>query len=536
MKIAVVGSGVSGLGATWLLNEHTTHEVHLFEADSRPGGHANTVTYARPGKQPTDIVFNPCTYPNFINFLNQYRDLAERILPTEMTFAVSRDMGAFEWAGNNLLTVFCQPSRLLDTEMWRLLYDVIRFNAGAQKMIIDMEQKGVVDEGLSIGTYLKQNGYSDSFRDNYLIPMTAAIWSTPPDKCSLDFPAKTLIQFLHNHHLLQITGKPKWLTLRGGRSKILSSLPASQFHLSTPIRSVRSISGSDETGKTPTVELTTASGETMVFDHVIMACHTDTTVDILKEGGGMTSEETRILDAFKWNKNEAVLHCDERLMPKSRIAWSCWNYLTRSVTDESGNYLPNVNQVSLTYWMNDLQHLSMDAHGPVLVTLNPPFDPKPALSFGRYKYEHPILSDEAIRAQRELPSIQRTRGISYAGAWTKYGFHEDGFTSGLRAAAALIHLSSPKSKPSSSADAGGLDPDSNPDLPFKIVPADRTPDRGAVQLARAFAVFQASGAAGVLGSVFALGLALLRALVSLLGVDLRHLEHGDERAQRDHDE
>ncbi|KAI0769999.1 hypothetical protein C8Q74DRAFT_1218472 [Fomes fomentarius] len=501
MRVAVVGSGVSGLGATWLLNEHTDHEVHLFEADSRPGGHANTVTYDRPGKEPTDvdtgfIVFNPSTYPNFINFLNIYPDLAERILPTEMTFAVSRNLGAFEWAGNNLSTVFCQPSRLLDLEMWRLIYDVLRFNANAQKLLIDMGSQGGPDKELSIGTYLKQNGYSDSFRDNYLIPMTAAIWSTPPDKCALDFPAYTLV-----------------------------GITSSNFHLSTPIKSLRSIPG-NKPGQAHPVQLTTAS---------------DTTVNILNAGGGMTAEEARILEAFKWNKNEAVLHCDEQLMPKSRIAWSCWNYLTQSVTDDSGKYLPNVNQVSLTdipyrtYWMNELQHLSMDAHGPVLVTLNPPFDPKPALTFGHYKYDHPILSDEAIRAQDELPTIQRTRGISYAGAWTKYGFHEDGFSSGLRAAAALIAPSPSSSTKSQSGSGSGsgsgsaADPDAiyaNPKLPFKIVPADRTPDRAAVHLARAFVLFEASGAAYVLGSVFAFGLALLRTFVGALGVDLSHLDSG----------
>ncbi|KAI0647954.1 FAD/NAD(P)-binding domain-containing protein [Trametes meyenii] len=521
MKVAVVGSGVSGLAATWLLNEYTDHEVHLFEADSRPGGHANTVTYSRLGKEPTDvdtgfIVFNPSTYPNFINFLKLFPDLAARILPTEMTFAVSRDKGAFEWAGNNLMTVFCQPSRLLDPDMWRLLYDVLRFNASAQSLLLELECKGIQENEVSIGNYLDQNGYSDSFRDNYLIPMTAAIWSTPPDKCALDFPARTLIQFMYNHHLLQITGKPKWLTLRGGSrtyvQQILSRLPVSQLHLSTPIHAVKSIPVYNKSEKSHRVELTTASEDTLAFDHVILACHTDTTVNILKAGGEMTPEETRILEAFKWNRNEAVLHCDERLMPVSRLAWSCWNYLTTSVTDAAGRYLPNVNQVSLTYWMNELQHLPTEKHGSVLVTLNPPFDPKPELEMGRYKYDHPILSEEAIRAQSDVPSIQATRGISYAGAWLKYGFHEDGFTSGLRAAAALPSLSS----------AGPSAPPSHR-LPFKIADADRTPAASVVWLARAFALFEWSGAPGVLGALFVWALALLRAGVERLGVDLSHI-------------
>ncbi|KAI0826896.1 FAD/NAD(P)-binding domain-containing protein [Trametes gibbosa] len=526
MKIAVVGSGVSGLGATWLLNEHTDHEVHLFEADSRPGGHANTVTYARPGKEPTDIVFNPSTYPNFINFLHMYSDLAERILPTEMTFAVSRDMGAFEWAGNNLMTVFCQPSRLLDPGMWRLIYDVLRFNASAQKLLLELERNGVQKEEISIGEYLDQHGYSDSFRDNYLIPMTAAIWSTPPDKCALDFPARTLIQFMYNHHLLQITGKPSWLTLRGGSrtyvEKILSKLPASQLHLSTPIRAVKSILASKGSEKSHTVELTTAAGETLTFDHVILACHTDTTIEILEAGGGLSATESRILRAFGWNKNEAVLHCDERLMPVSRLAWSCWNYLTTSVRDCTGRYLPNVNQVSLyhaTDWMNELQHLSPKKHGTVLVTLNPPFDPTPELVMGRYKYDHPVLSLEAIRAQSEIPSIQRTRGISYAGAWLKYGFHEDGFTSGLRAAAALLSPSSPSSTTSLTG------------LPFPIVDADRRPAASVLWLARAFALFEATPAPRLLGALVVCTLALLRAAFGALGCDLRHIDSGGQESQ-----
>ncbi|KAJ3015441.1 hypothetical protein NUW54_g1049 [Trametes sanguinea] len=307
-----------------LLNEYTDHEVHLFEADSRPGGHANTVTYSPPGKEDAEvdtgfIVFNPSTYPNFISFLKMHPDLAKRILPTEMTFSVSRDGGAFEWAGNNLLSVFCQPSRLLDPNMWRLLYDVLRFNANAQRLLLNFKfsKGGTRDGELSIGEYLQKHGYSDWFRDNYLIPMTAAIWSTPPDKCALDFPARTLIQFMFNHHLLQITGKPSWLTLRGGSrtyvKKIIASLPASQVHLSTPIRAARTVPTLGDSQRDSQVLLETASGDNLRFDEVIMACHTDTTVDILNAGGGMSAEETRILGKFKWNRNEAVLHRDERV-------------------------------------------------------------------------------------------------------------------------------------------------------------------------------------------------------------------------------
>ncbi|KAJ6453125.1 FAD/NAD(P)-binding domain-containing protein [Mycena sanguinolenta] len=437
MKVAVVGSGVSGLGATWLLNEYSDHEVHLYEADSRPGGHANTVKFTPPGKNSEHgvyvdtgfIVFNPSTYPNFIKFLKMQ---AIKILPTEMTFSVSRDRGLFEWGGSNLATIFCQPYRLIDPNMWRLIYDVLRFNACARSIITSAS-----DEDFSIGDYLDREGYSDSFKDNYLIPMTACIWSTPPDKCAMDFPAKTLIQFMNNHHLLQITGKPSWLTIEGGSrvyvNKILSKLPSAQLHLSTPINSVGTAAG------TSTVQLTTANGETETYDHVIFACHSDTVLSILQAGEGMTAEEQEILSMFQWSRNEAILHSDVNLMPRSRLAWSCWNYLTQSVVESDGRRKANSDQVSLTYGMNDLQHIPSAKHGPVLVTLNPPFEPREDTVVGRWNYDHPVLDAQAVRAQRLVRGkLQRTRGLSYAGAYLRYGFHEDGFASGLDAAAHLI--------------------------------------------------------------------------------------------------
>ncbi|KAJ7028413.1 FAD/NAD(P)-binding domain-containing protein [Mycena alexandri] len=475
MKVAVIGSGVSGLGASWLLNEYSEHEVHLYEVDSRPGGHANTVKFTPPGKKPEDgvyvdtgfIVFNPSTYPNFIKYLNLH---AIKILPTEMTFSVSRDGGLFEWAGSNLMTIFCQPYRLIDPNMWRLIYDVLRFNACARSIITDNS-----DAELSIGEYMDREGYSDSFKDNYLIPMTACIWSTPPDKCALDFPARTLIQFLNNHHLLQITGKPSWLTLEGGSrvyvNKILSKLPKAQLHLSTPVQSVSQVGQGS-------VRLTTASGVTESYDHVIFACHSDTALSILQAGEGITEEEQRILSMFQWNRNEAVLHSDIELMPKSRLAWSCWNYLTQSVLDSQGKRKANSNQVSLTYGMNDLQHIPEAKYGPVLVTLNPPFEPREGTLAGRYRYDHPVLDAGAVRAQKLMRTIQRTRSISYAGAYLRYGFHEDGFASGLDAARHLIPREA---------------------LPFEIdLDVDRKPP-SAWAAAAFFALFEGTGMKNLVG-------------------------------------
>ncbi|EJC98838.1 FAD/NAD-binding domain-containing protein [Fomitiporia mediterranea MF3/22] len=470
MRVAVVGSGVSGLGAAWLLNEHSAHDVHVYEADSRPGGHANTVDYTLPGKEnsiPVDtgfIVLNPVTYPNFLRFL-KLKNIP--VLPTEMTFSVSRDMGQFEWAGDNLFAVFCQPSRLLDPNMWSLIYDVLRFNACSRKILLE---KGP-DKDISIGKYLDMNGYSSSFRDNYLIPMTAAVWSTSPDKCSLDFPARTLIQFLHNHHLLQITGKPSWLTIPGGSKvyveAITRNLKKGHLHLSSPVCSVKSL----PLGK---LELQTSTGEVELFDHVIFTCHSDTALEILK-AGNVTPEEEHILSMFRWNRNEAVLHSDTRLMPKSRLAWSCWNYLSSSAIDEQGNFKANIDRVSLTYWMNALQHIPQ-SHGPILVTLNPPFPPNPSTIQGTYTYSHPILSSKSLTAQSLIHKIQNTRGISYAGAYLRYGFHEDGFTSGLRAASKYL---------------------GDVRLPFEI----RDPDRDIkyIWLSVFFEMIEGSGVRGVLG-------------------------------------
>ncbi|KAF6747874.1 amine oxidase [Ephemerocybe angulata] len=448
MKVAVVGSGVSGLAATWLLNEHSDHEVHLYESDSRPGGHANTVTYHPPGQEESEgidvdtgfIVCNPATYPNFLRFAalkapEGPTDPGVKFVPTEMTFSVSRNSGEFEWAGKNPITVFCQPRRFFDPSMWRMLYDVFRFNACAVGILM---QPTLVKE-ISIGDYLTQEKYSDAFRENYLIPMTAAIWSTPPGKCFLDFPAKTFIQFMFNHHLLQILGKPSWLTIQGGShnyvKKILAKLPKEQLHLNSAIVSASNRPVDESGSPRSKVVLKTADGVEHEFDHVIFACHSDTALQILA-AGDITEDERDILGRFEWNKNEVVLHCDPALMPQSRMAWSCWNYLTTSINSTASGS-STVDRISLTYGMNDLQHIPESKYGPVLVTLNPPFHPSPEKTFGWWKYDHPVLDAKAVQAQSEMHKIQNKRGITFAGAYLKYGFHEDGFTSGLLAACAI---------------------------------------------------------------------------------------------------
>ncbi|WRT66575.1 uncharacterized protein IL334_003534 [Kwoniella shivajii] len=428
MRIAIVGTGVSGISALWLLNEYSEHEVNIYEKDERPGGHTHTVEFERDGKESCQvdtgfIVCNPPTYPNFLQFLKL---LNIPTLKTEMTFSVTRDRGKFEWAGEGLSGVFCQLSNLFNPRLYRMIFDIIRFNLFATDLL---DQEGD-KQGISIGDYLEKEGYSNGFRDDYLMPMTGAIWSTPADQAALDFPASTLIRFFHNHHLLQLTGKPKWLTVQGGSKKyldrVLDKLPKENLHLNTEIIAIESLDNG--------VNLVEANGQKHLYDHVILATHSDTTFKLLKNGGGLTEDEEKALKPWKWSKNEAILHWDEKLMPIRRKAYSAWNYLTLTEGTENKPKTSDseVETVSLTYDMNILQHLPESKHGLVLVTLNPPFPPDESKVIGRWSYDHPMMTHESVAAQSHLPDIQNKRNISFVGAWTKYGFHEDGFSSSMK--------------------------------------------------------------------------------------------------------
>lgn len=445
-RVAIVGSGCSGLGALWALNTSTDHEVHLLEATSRLGGHTNTVSYEGPNGNKVDvdtgfIVMNTATYPNFIRFLKELGIPTKR---TEMTFGVSRDQGTFEWAGTSLPAIFAQKRNILSPGMWRLIFDVIRFNEFAHDLLQDEPESEndpvAEDHGHkqsrtpaqeSIGDYLDREAYSQEFRDNYLIPMTAAVWSTSPDKCSLEFPAITLIRFLYNHHLLSTVAKrPDWMTIPGGSKQyidaVLKDFPRDRIHLECKVTAV-----------VPTEKgsvILTANGKDHEFDHVILATHGDEALEILQPV--TTKEEIEILSGFHTSRNVAVLHSDLSLMPKRPVAWSAWNYITESPFPPTNGR--NIDRVCLTYWMNLLQHIPESEFGPVLVTLNPLNMPDPRQAQGIWEYSHPLYNAAAIKAQRLLPNIQNTRNISYCGAWTKYGFHEDGFSSGL--SAAINHL------------------------------------------------------------------------------------------------
>lgn len=470
MKIAVVGGGVSGLSSVWALNEYSSHEVHLFEPSSWIGGHANTVTFTSPKAAspesaeatPVDmgfIVFNRVTYPNFLRFVKL---VGVEILDSDMSFSVTRwwkGYGGFEWAGGSPQALFCQTSNLFNPGHWRMVWDIVRFNQQSLDYLRESRSNPSDAAEISIGEWLDDRGYSFSFRRNYLIPMTASIWSTAPDTALSSFPALTLLRFMHNHHLLQILDRPQWLTIKNGSKsyvdRILSKLPGERLHQG---KQVGCVTAAWIDGRNAKWTIKTADGVKHTgWDRVIFACHADDTLKMLVEGeaDGLTvgKEVMETLARFEFSENQAVLHADTRLMPKRRPAWSAWNFLAESVSSSKENGVDgkqigdageeDVDRVSLTYWMNLLQSLDEKTYGPVLVTLNPttdpssPYTPRPDLVLRRHCYTHPLYTPDSILAQSHLRTLQGTRGASFAGAWTNYGFHEDGFTSGLRAAEAI---------------------------------------------------------------------------------------------------
>ncbi|ROW16993.1 hypothetical protein VPNG_01214 [Cytospora leucostoma] len=389
------------------------------------------------------MILNKRTYPNFVNFLNRIK---VPTVPTDMSFGMSRDRGAFEWAEMSLDSIFCQRRRLFSPGMWRMIFDIIRFNHFALELLIEEDSEshkaapangngnGVHRWLLStskqtIGEYLEKEGYSNAFRDDYLIPMIAAVWSMSPDKDILELPAATVVRFLLNHDLLSsFATRPAWLTIREGSRMyidfVTKGFPPNHLFLRTPVKSIVN----DRDGK---VRLHLQGGESAVYDHVILATPGDAAYQVIKSTA--TVEEQAIMSKFHTCKTTAVLHSDISHMPASRRAWSGCSSLSLS-SPSPGNSC--IEHVSVTYNMNVLQHIPRQPFGDVLITLDPLHDPDPKAVQGRYEYKRPLYNAESICARDMLPSIQNRRGISFAGAWTKYGHgnHEDGFSSGLSVA------------------------------------------------------------------------------------------------------
>jgi predicted NAD/FAD-binding protein len=410
--IAVIGSGISGLSAAWLLSK--AHDVTLYESDGRLGGHANTVDVAEGGRSlPVDtgfIVFNRATYPNLCALLDHFGIASQE---TEMSFAVSLDDGRLEYSGTSLRGLFAQRRNIWSPRFWSMLQDLLRFYRRAPRDIAHFGGRL-----LSLGDYLDAGGYGKPFRDDHLLPMAGAIWSAPCAEI-LSYPASAFIRFHDNHGLLKLSGRPAWRTVAGGSRSYVERLRADfdgAVETGEPVRRVvRHADG---------VLVEGARGWMRRFDEVVIAAHANDALAMLDRP---TEEETALLSAFRYSENVAVLHSDAALMPRRRAAWSSWNHL--------GDRQASGEPCSVTYWMNRLQNLDTDK--PYFVTLNPRRRPRAETVIRTETYRHPIFDAAALSAQARLWSLQGANRVWFCGAYFGAGFHEDGLQSGLAAAEQL---------------------------------------------------------------------------------------------------
>ena len=405
MKIGVIGSGVSGLVSALTLQEK--FEVSLFEKNSKLGGHSNTVTIEQENKKYSVetgfIVLNDKNYPIFTSLL---KHLNIGVNNSSMSFSVSVDKGQFEYS-SSYIGLLGQTKNIIDPKYWGMLRDINYFYTNALRDVKDCP------DNETLGQFLKRFNYSNKFIDYHLVPMTASIWSCPT-KSILNFPIKSLLVFFENHKLLNIYNRPKWSTVnKGSREyvKKIQSLLKGKIYTNAK---VNKISKSKEG-----IRVHYQDG-IKTFDKVILACHADQSSEILIEN---FSEEANLLKDFKYQKNTSILHSDINFMPKRKSVWSSWNYITE--TGNSGN-------LSITYWMNELQ--GINSSKPILLSLNPKILPNPDLIYGQYSYSHPILDNNAINIQKKLSSIQGKNNLWFCGAWTGFGFHEDGVKSAVEIA------------------------------------------------------------------------------------------------------
>ena len=405
MKIGVIGSGVSGLVSALTLQEK--FEVSLFEKNSKLGGHSNTVTIEQKNNKYSVetgfIVLNDKNYPIFTSLL---KHLNIGVNNSSMSFSVSVDKGQFEYS-SSYIGLLGQTKNIIDPKYWGMLRDINYFYTNALRDVKDCP------DNETLGQFLKRFNYSNKFIDYHLVPMTASIWSCPT-KSILNFPIKSLLVFFENHKLLNIYNRPKWSTVnKGSREyvKKIQSLLKGKIYTNAK---VNKISKSKEG-----IRVHYQDG-IKTFDKVILACHADQSSEILIEN---FSEEANLLKDFKYQKNTSILHSDINFMPKRKSVWSSWNYITE--TGNSGN-------LSITYWMNELQ--GINSSKPILLSLNPKILPNPDLIYGQYSYSHPILDNNAINIQKKLSSIQGKNNLWFCGAWTGFGFHEDGVKSAVEIA------------------------------------------------------------------------------------------------------
>ncbi len=419
MRVAVIGTGIAGNAAAWALSSR--YPVTVYEKETRPGGHSHTVTVDYDGTPVAVdigfIVYNELNYPDLTAL---FAHLGVETTESSMTFAVSADAGRFEWKGggstwlDTAKGLFAQPRNLLSPSYLRMLRDILTFN---EKSVADFESGALT--GLTLGDYFAWRKFAPRLLSDYMAPMGAAIWSAPASQI-VDFPAENFVAFFSNHRLLQYD-RPTWRAVKGGSRRYVEKLTAAfrdRIRLGCGAVTVeRSAHG---------VVITDSQGHRDAYDHVVIAAHSDQALAMLADP---SDQERAILGAIHYGPNQVYLHRDPRLMPRRKRAWASWNFL-RWRRDGT-----TVNDVAVTYWMNALQ--SIDDDKPLFVSLNPPVAPDPSLTFGQYMCDHPQFTAAAFAAQKRLGDIQGPRHTWFAGAWTGYGFHEDGLRSGLAVAEAL---------------------------------------------------------------------------------------------------
>ena len=442
-RIAIIGAGISGLGCAYALRQHPNIELTLYEGGNHIGGHSNTVDFTCDvdGEQITHgvdtgfLVFNRKTYPRLVRL---FEEIQAPVAPSEMSFSVSIDVSEknekspkIEWAGNDINSFFGQRSNLLSPSFWRMAYDILRFNRLATKLAQQQIDAGhhFAEPDETIANFLDRNRFSQSFRENYFLPMIGAIWSCSVEQM-LEFPIQTMIRFCHNHGLLQIQNRPQWLTIKGGSreyvKRIVSALEKN--HVTIKHEAVSRINTNSDGSSQ--VEVVSPSGSAW-FDEVVMACHSDQTLDLVH---GIDQQARNILSAIPYQKNRAILHTDIRFLPEEKRCWAAWNYTAKAGTTPSSKQ-----HVSVNYLINRLQPLPEKLQNTqIIVSLNPASEPNMKLVHQEIHYSHPVFDMSAIQAQKELPLIQGSSSIWYCGAWTGFGFHEDGLRSGELVAEALI--------------------------------------------------------------------------------------------------
>ncbi len=411
-RIAVVGSGISGLSAAWLLSK--SHDVVIYEAEGRAGGHSNTIDV--PGTGPVDtgfIVYNNRNYPNLEAM---FAHLGVDSIATEMSFAASLDNGDFEYCGEGLMGMLGQRRNAFRPRFWSLFRDLLRFYKEAPEVLDRPDMRG-----LTLDEYLRSNNYSQSFVEGHLLPMAAAIWSSKAQDIR-SYPLLAFVRFFESHGLLQLRERPNWRTVKGGSrayvQKLLSQFTG-EIRLSTPVAKV--------TRDAKGVTVTDAQGQTDRFDKILIASHADQALNMLDTPSSL---ERDLLGAFQYTHNLAVVHKDASLMPRRRRVWCCWNYMSNGTEDRD--------MLCVTYWMNALQNLKGQ---DIFVTLNPNRTPEDEIA--RFDYTHPLFDSAAIHAQENLWRIQGVNNTFYAGAHFGRGFHEDGLQSGLAAAEEMGALARP---------------------------------------------------------------------------------------------